>query len=103
MPDTCQASHKSATTGACAMNLHPGSTVVTPTLRGEGAADTRLTGHWLMFARIGWIVLFILAIGLFIASVPPRYTELQRPCSASVAECGNQLVPTAAELAQMER
>lgn len=43
-------------------------------------SDTRLGGRWLQAARAGWIVLAALSVGLFIAAVPLRISQLSTPC-----------------------
>jgi hypothetical protein len=40
------------------------------------ASDTRLHGHWLLLARVGWLVVALLSVGLFLASIPPYYDQL---------------------------
>jgi hypothetical protein len=44
------------------------------------AANTRLSGSWLIFARIMWLVLVVPSIGLFVISVPVYYQQLQSGC-----------------------
>ena len=44
------------------------------------AASTRLTGSRLIIARTVWLALVIPSIGLFIASLPVYYTQIQRAC-----------------------
>src|SRR5262245_28919406 len=65
--------------GACAMNLHPISTQVTPTLRSEAASDasTRLHGRWRILACAAWASMVVLTLGVFAASLPARYAELR--------------------------
>ncbi len=43
-------------------------------------ADTRLTGPWLVIARVVWVVLVVPSIVFFIISVPPYYLQLLRGC-----------------------
>jgi hypothetical protein len=54
-------------------------------------------------ARALWLLLAALAIGLYLAGIGPKYAELQGPCLASAAECGQRLAPTAAEIARLEQ
>jgi hypothetical protein len=41
------------------------------------SADTRLTGPWLIVARVVWLVLVVPSLGLFIASLFVSYQQLQ--------------------------
>src|SRR2546421_9405030 len=43
-------------------------------------ANTRLTGSWLIIARIVWLVLVVPSLGLFIVSLLVSYKQLQREC-----------------------
>jgi len=46
----------------------------------SNAANTRLSGSWLIVARIVWLVLVIPSLGLLVASFPAYYQQLQRAC-----------------------
>ena len=52
----------------------------TTRLLDSNAANTRLTGSWLIIARIVWLALVIPSVGLFLASPPAYYQQLQRGC-----------------------
>lgn len=43
-------------------------------------ADTRLHGRWLLLARVGWLALVALALGLFFVSLPTYLAHLQTVC-----------------------
>jgi len=49
----------------------------------EGAADTTLRGHWLFVARLTWIALIIVTVGLFIAAIPGYASEIREYVQAS--------------------
>jgi hypothetical protein len=51
----------------------------------------RLQGRWLMLARIAWLVLIVLILGLLIASILPFNTVLQKACTSAACQA---LVPT---------
>src|SRR5260370_10947096 len=74
------------------MNLHqsPTSTVEHPSARHE--SETRLHGRWLALARIGWVVLALLAIGLFVAGLTSFFAYLHSLSTASPH--GPQLAPS---------
>ena len=56
------------------------------------AADTRLSGRWLRLARVGWIVLVALALGLFGVCLPFALRHLHTLCTG--AGCADdQLTP----------
>ncbi len=44
-------------------------------------ANTRLTGRWLIIARVVWLVLVIPSLGLFIANLVAYDQQLQRACA----------------------
>ena len=48
--------------------------------------DTRLTGSWLIIARVVWLALVIPSLGLFVVSLPVYYQQLQRAC-VDLATC----------------
>ena len=60
-------------------------------------------GHdrWLSSARLVWLAIAALAIGMFVAGIPLRFAELQQPCTDLPTACSNRLLPTAAELVQL--
>lgn len=42
--------------------------------------DTRLQGHWLVIARIAWVCVATLSVGLFVVGLPFYFAQLQTPC-----------------------
>jgi hypothetical protein len=52
------------------------------------AANTRLTGSWLIIARTVWLVLVVPSLGLFVISLPVYYQQLQTACVDPVI-CAN--------------
>jgi hypothetical protein len=48
------------------------------------AAKTRLSGSWLIIARAVWLVLVVPSLGLFVASLPVYYQQLQTACVGPV-------------------
>ncbi len=49
-------------------------------------ADTRLHGRWLLLARLAWLAVALLTVGLIVAGVPGAYAQLQRVCPET-AQC----------------
>ena len=45
-----------------------------------GSATTRLSGSRLIIARTVWLALVVPSVGLFIASLPVYYAQIQRAC-----------------------
>jgi hypothetical protein len=43
------------------------------------AAQTRLYGRWLLLARVVWVVLAFVALGLFVAVLPTFFDGLRTP------------------------
>ena len=46
----------------------------------SNTTNTRLTGSWLLIARVVWLVLVVPSLGLFLASLPVYYQQLQTAC-----------------------
>src|SRR2546423_275416 len=68
---------------------------VTSTAEGPEArtgAEAHLQGAWLMLARIVWVVITLLAIGLFVASLPSYFAYLHI-INADPFNLGSQLSP----------
>jgi hypothetical protein len=51
----------------------------------SNALDTRLQGRWLLLARAGWVVLVVLTLTIFFASLPEYVAQLQNPCAGVCA------------------
>jgi signal transduction histidine kinase len=56
------------------------------------AGDKRLRGRYLLIARAAWVVVAVLAVGLFVAGIPAEFVQLQVPCPTAVCSTG-QLPP----------
>jgi hypothetical protein len=56
--------------------------------------DTHLRGSWLILARLVWIVLVMLYLSSFLASLPVYFALLQKPCQASSCASGQLNVAT---------
>ncbi|MDP8948018.1 MAG: hypothetical protein M3N09_07975, partial [Actinomycetota bacterium] len=56
------------------MSLHP----VEPGFPSSPAASpsAELRGRWLLLARVGWVTVVLLVVGLFVAAVPARYDQI---------------------------
>ena len=50
-----------------------------------------LSGHWLLLARLAWAAAALLALGLFVASVPSYFAHLKEVCTASAQACTSDL------------
>jgi hypothetical protein len=70
------------------MNLPivPIPTIATPEL--NRSPNTHLYGRWLVIARIGWIVLVTLTLGIFVATIPVYTGLLQTMCSGTTCVSG---------------
>src|SRR5437764_6840334 len=66
------------------------------------ATTTMLSGRWLMFARIAWMVIALLALGLVIASIPRYYAFLHVLCTDTAAACRNSGQITSADLRALQ-
>jgi len=69
------------------MSLPSASTQVAINAQARGEVDTRLRGRWLLLARIGWVVIAALALGLYVASVPILIAFIHVPCTSAPATC----------------
>ena len=67
------------------MNLPSASTETTVDAQPRSEEDTRLRGHWLVLARVVWVMLAVLTLGLFIASIPSYFAFLHVACTGAVA------------------
>src|SRR6266581_2362649 len=56
-------------------------------------ADTRLRGGWLVLARVVWGAVVVLALGLFIASIPTTFAALHILCTAPSCTTSGPLTP----------
>src|SRR5258708_33768224 len=72
-----------------------------PTIRDEqrDERDTRLHGSWLMLMRVTWVVVVMLSVGLFIASVPFNFAASHAICpTASCVKSGELTLDQVREL-----
>ncbi len=67
------------------MNVQHAPTEVTESR--ERHSYARLQGIWLVLARVVWVAVVVLALGLFIASIPTNFADLHILCTA--ASCSN--------------
>ena len=68
----------------------------TSTSSREGQSDVHLPGSFRLLARGGWLVLVILTLATFFASLPTYVALLQTPCAGSACEW-QQLTPAQVE------
>lgn len=61
-------------------------------------SGAELHGRWLLLARAVWLIVALLAAGLFVAGIPPYFAELQSVCTRGVEACSqnNFLTPAGA-------
>jgi hypothetical protein len=59
----------------------------------DASPPVRLRGRWLLLARVAWIAVAVLAVGLFLAGIPAEFALLQVPCPSVRCPTG-QLPPT---------
>lgn len=58
-----------------------------------GYVSTRIEGYWLVFARAAWLITALLAVGLFVASIPSYFAFLQTICTTASCATSSQLTP----------
>ena len=44
-----------------------------------------MQGRWLLFARLVWVVMALLTLGVFVFSIPSEFARLQSPCTDTVS------------------
>jgi len=70
-------------------------------MRPQPQADMRLRGRRLVLARAAWIVIAMLALGLFVVSIPARYEQLRRVSAAATARDETDLDRLTARLVEV--
>ena len=61
-------------------------------------ATTRLSGRWLLLARIVWIALVLFVLSVAIASLPATFATLHRPCTLGNVTCNGNGLLTASQI-----
>src|SRR2546425_13328289 len=54
----------------------------------QSAANASLRGGWLIFARICWLVLAVLALTVFVSSLPLYFADIQEMCNSYACDVG---------------
>jgi hypothetical protein len=54
------------------------------------APSATLRGRWLLLARVAWLAVALLAVGLFAAGIPPHFAELQTACTRGADVCSER-------------
>ena len=57
----------------------------------HNGSETRLHGRWLLLARVAWVIVTLLILGLNIGAIPRYYAVLQTVCAAPVNCFDDQL------------
>jgi hypothetical protein len=65
------------------MNVQHSTTSAIEHLAARNGPEVRLQGVWLVLARIAWVAVSVLAVGLFIASLPSYFAYLHVPAAFS--------------------
>jgi hypothetical protein len=64
-------------------------------------ATTRLTGRWLLLARLVWIALVLFVIGIALASLPAVFAVLHQPCTFDRLTCNSNGLFTVSQMQEM--
>jgi hypothetical protein len=51
----------------------------------RGSPPATLQGRWLLIARVAWVVVALLYVGVFISGIPSEFARLQTPCTDTVS------------------
>ncbi len=51
----------------------------------DGPPSARLRGRWLLLARVGWIAVAVLTVGVFISGLPSEFARLRTPCADALS------------------
>lgn len=73
------------------MSLQQSPTISAERIGAPNGSETRLQGAWLVVARIAWVAITLLAIGLLVASLPSYFAYLHITNTTSIY--GPQLAP----------
>jgi hypothetical protein len=73
------------------MNVEHAPTAMTESR--ERHSYARLHGRWLLLGRAGWVVLVVLTLATFFASLPVYLAQLQTPCAGTACASGILLTP----------
>jgi len=60
--------------------------------------NIRLSGRWLILARVGWIALVLFMLGVAIVSLPASFVTLHHPCPSSPIACSGLGLLSASDL-----
>jgi hypothetical protein len=71
------------------MNLPTAPAQVSVNADSSHPTGTRLQGRWLVLARVVWLVLAVVALGLCVASIPSYFAFLHVLCTGTLALCRN--------------
>src|SRR6266700_2822661 len=76
--------------GVPVMNLPTASIQTTVHAQPPGETDTRLRGRWLLLARVVWVGIALLTLGLSVASIPTSFASLHILCTDAPAICSDR-------------
>ena len=68
------------------MNLRQSSISTIEQFSAHNQSETRLQGRWLVLARLGWLLVVLFTLALFVGSLPVYSMRLQMPCVGTL-EC----------------
>ena len=65
--------------------------------------NTRLSGRWLILARVGWIALVLFMLGVAIVSLPASFAVLRLPCTLDSVTCNGSGLLTASQIQELPK
>jgi hypothetical protein len=68
------------------MDQPPAVPVSTGSMQEPGATHTRLSGRWLLLARVAWLSVAALGITLTILSIPIFFAQVQQGCTGAASD-----------------
>ena len=51
----------------------------------RSAPPATLLGRWLLIARVAWVVVALLYVGVFISGIPSEFARLKSPCTDAIS------------------
>ena len=69
---------------------------------GSPEHPSALRGRWLLFARVAWVVVAVLAVGTFIVGTPLYFAELQAACTRGAEACSESRLLTPTEMRELQ-
>jgi hypothetical protein len=68
----------------------------------SGRHSERLSGRWLLAARVAWVAVAALAVSLFVIAVPAMFEEFTSVCTREAQACGENRLLVSDQMRELE-